>query len=648
MWGFNHLLFIPDIYTVLYLALAGIALILPFTGFAGSLEKSFVNWFSRTLYEKPQKLPARLLFVAVMVCLFTVFVAPTHFLGDGYSLIDNLASESGRFIKWSEKGSTLVLMKLQSLIGSRNHSTALVSFQIVSVFSGITSIYFFFLISEVLSENKVKRILIFLTSLLSGILLLFFGYAENYPMLWLCCPAFIYFGLRYIKQGSGLIASGIFLICGVIIHLQLAVFIPAYVYLVFCRGRGQTIYIRFRPYFWGMVMAIVTAGIVLFIHKYSTDLYFENIFLPLFTGKPVDPSYYLASMVHLTDVANQVMLLSPLIPLVIIMSIMNIRNILREKISFFLMLLAVAGLVFLFAIDPKLAMPRDWDLFSLSAFGLTLLLVSQMRNRHITSLKGLVLPITIYLFVACIPYLLINLNETASLKYIKYIINLDRRKSLSSLITLRDYYRNRGENDVADSLNAVCITDFPDGRKIRQAFVALDSRNIRLARNIAPTIKRDKFSGDYHDFLGALYLKLGDYEKALEESDKAIQLQRYKSRYYINRAWIYASLRQYEKSIESMSKAYILNSASTETLEDMATVYLLSGQPDSAIHYASELVHLDSTSAAGYYLLSRIYVQLKIVDSAKIYAELYLEHSPSDPPATSKYLELLNLIRNIE
>ncbi|MCP4705526.1 MAG: hypothetical protein GY865_13075, partial [candidate division Zixibacteria bacterium] len=183
-WGFNHLIFLPSGYSIGFFAIAAIALILPFINKSEIWGESFINWFSHTFFDCPRRLLYRFLFILPIASLFMIFAMPTHFLGDGYEVIRNVASDSGTFFKWSGSGIIILLRGLRKLIGGDNNQSAVAALQIVSYLSGIFSIWFYFKIAEHLSSDKTKRLLILLVSLFSGSLLLFFGYAENYPPLW--------------------------------------------------------------------------------------------------------------------------------------------------------------------------------------------------------------------------------------------------------------------------------------------------------------------------------------------------------------------------------------------------------------------------------------------------------------------------------
>ncbi|UCD94887.1 MAG: hypothetical protein JSU69_02210, partial [Candidatus Zixiibacteriota bacterium] len=522
-WGINHLIFLPDIFTAVYLCLAGIALVLPFSKQASSFAKSVLTCFSKLFFESRRRAYHRFLFILVMAGLFAVFAAPTHFLGDGYTLIGNLASESGTFFKWSEKWITVLLQTIQSILGEKNAHTARLSFQIVSVFSGAISIWFLFSISEIISDNSDKRFLIFSAMFFAGTLLLFFGYVENYPALLACFIAYVFFSLRYIIRNSGFTLASIIFVVGCFIHLQMVIFLPAHLYLLMCKNRGLRFYQHFRKYLLLVGAAAIMAIIVAFVHKYTSDLYFENIFLPLFKGKSIAPDYGIFRFDHLLDILNLLYLLSPVSLLLLFLSHEKLRRVFHKKSTAFLALISLSGLLFLITIDPKLGMARDWDLFSLSAVGPTLVLTMLISNKRLVSISRLWGTLLIFFLIsACTPFLAVNLNNQTSIAYMEHLINLDKGKSLPALKTLHDFYRRHGNSDKADSLRGKFKEYYPNQNRIRMAITALNRGNLKSATEMARSIIPDRFSSDYYSLMSNIQLLRGNHSRALELSGKAI------------------------------------------------------------------------------------------------------------------------------
>lgn len=646
LWGFNHLVFLPEPYTIIFAIISIIALILPFIPELRRPEMPGLSGFAKFFFDSPHKYIYRIIFIIIAGVIFTIFAAPTHFLGDGYSLIANLGSDSGTFYKWSEKWITILLMQIQNLLGPRNPETARTAFQIVSIFSGVVSIWFYFMIAGLISKDRAIQLLTFSVLMISSITLLFFGYVENYPLTWPMLCGFIYFGIKRIKSGSGLAAAGLFLLAGILVHLQMAVLAPAYLYLVFCHGKGLNFYKKYRTIIWSIIAVGIIGAVVIFILKYRSDLYFQNIFLPLAKGKDIYPEYSLLSFKHLIDIANELLLLSPLLPWLIYISINNFHFIRKGGEPLFAALIAVFCLMFLFIIDPKLAMARDWDLFSFSAIGLNLLFIMLINSETTRAVKRMMPAFIIYLLVAVIPFFLVNLNKDRSIKYLHYIVELDRPKSFSSLVTLRNYYRDNHDVSHADKVRNILDKYFPNEKRMDQAFRALDYNNVTLAKTLLRSIDPDKYSAIYHNLLSMMNLYTDNYDEALAESKKALQLRQYDPLLICNHAMILSTMERNDEAAAALARAYKLDSTNMVVLEGLATVYMKIINVDSVYRYAMKMIEEDSTKSAAYFMLAKTYALTGSYDKARACYEKFRIFGSDAPYFDTKCTELDALINH--
>ncbi|MCP4704068.1 MAG: hypothetical protein GY865_05620, partial [candidate division Zixibacteria bacterium] len=521
-WGFNHLIFLPDIYNYVFFAIASLALVIPFINSSEKAGEKLTNWFSDKFIDGRHRYLYRFVFIAIMTSLFAIFTAPTHFLGDGYRVIENLGTEMGMLTKWSEIGILGVMWSIRELLGPPDKETALLAFQVVSIFSGAVTIYFIFLIAKIASENNLKRFIVFTTATFSGGMLLFFGYAEYYPVVWVLMSGLIYFGLKYLRYSRGLFLTWLFLIIGIILHVQMSVFIPAVIYLSFANGKGLNFYNRFKIIIWSVFALLFVSCLLFLINEYTTNLAVEDIFLPLYNGKPASPEYAILSLPHLLDIINELILLSPLLFLLLLMAGNNIRNIFKYKTAIFTGLGAGGSLLFMFVIDPKIGFPRDWDLFSLAGLSLMLFAVTLFKNNNLQYFKRLIISIAMILSIYSVPFLLTSLNIKASEKYIESLIDLDMERSQSSITILTGYYRENGYKDKFDSITAVWNREFMEDRYISSAFKAIVAGDLEEAKKFVKLIKPNKFNADYLRFLAMYYIKVGRLELALDNINKAI------------------------------------------------------------------------------------------------------------------------------
>ena len=298
---------------------------------------------------------------------------------------------------------------------------------------------------------------------------------HRYPLLWVGIAGFFYFGLRYINTGQGLWRALLFFVLGAFVHLYMFVFAPALVRLALSREIGKKLYTRFKIPFWIVIIAGAVAAVVLLFLTIRNNLFVENIFLWPFSGKPIDAGYYIFSLSHLLDILNLSFVLSPYLILLILLVGKEWKNIFKRPYSYFLLLSTAGSLLFLFVVDPQLSMPRDWDLMSPSFLALTVLTLILIPTNKLKSISGRVLPVAAMAALLVLPYIVTNLVEASSVKYIKYIIDLDKDKSISSFVVLRTYYEDHGDQRAVDSLNYLYPKYYPDAVKLRGALEALQA-----------------------------------------------------------------------------------------------------------------------------------------------------------------------------
>ncbi len=627
-WGFNHLIYLPDYFTVLFFVISAIALLIPLFRGAASWGDILAQRFSTMFLDGPHAFINRAVFVIIITLIFIFNVAQTHFLGDCYILIKDLTPATGMFFKWgelgifkwSEIGVAKFMIIVKSLVGGELAAGALLAFQIVSIGSGLITVWFFFLIARVATENKIKRLIIFASSIFSGTVLLFFGYAEHYHIIWVFHVVLIYFCLKYYKYQRGIVIAWAVLLIGMVFHMQMSIFMPAVIFVTLSQGRGFVFYQRYKKLIYTIVIVASVGIISAILYKYFTDLYIEDMFIPLISAKPGDPLNTVFSPVHLFDILNEFILIAPLFILVFILGLRNIRSMLKHRKVFFLALSSVGCMLFLFLVDPKLGMARDWDLFALTPFSITLLFIILLDDSVVESLKKYLIPIVLLLAISPVPYLLTTLNREASEEYIGQLIKLDSEKTIAGIIILYDYYKKLGNDDKVRELGYQYHTYYPGEIKCNDAMDAMDIGDIELAATILQTVLPDKFDDSYQRALSRLYYLQGDYERALKHINNTIELRRYFSELYRERAMIYLNMNQKEKVSKDLRKAYQLDDSSIVILEGLTYVSTLFKQYDTCIIYAERIKQVDSSLPIGYYWLANAYALKNNYDSANYYA----------------------------
>ncbi len=422
---------------------------------------------------------------------------------------------------------------------------------------------------------------------------------------------------------------------------------PAVVFLFLNKSPLRKIYDKNKPAVWLILGAFSIAAIVAFVYLYRTNLYFENMFLPLFNGKPSSPEYTIICFPHIVDVISELLLLSPLLPLLLYAS-RPLRPALRGRPpAAFLLVMSAASLIFLLIIDPKLSMPRDWDLFALTAFPLVLFLIYNTSDEKLADIRRL-FPIAMILLVfSTATYLIVNLKTDTSVAYTKYYIDHDPPKSLGSLrLLMIEYYDPRGETKKIDTTLKLIEQWFPQDKLYEDARIAIDAGDIDTARRIFRQIKPDRFSVRYHNLKGQLYLFDKRYDSALYEIRQSLSLGKYYGRTYLIAGLIQMRLDQDNQALQTFRTGYELEPKNDYILEEMGVLFFQRQELDSALFYFKKSVLANPNNIRAYYFLGELYENFNDIPNLIICTDYYRKYGSYDPQYKSRLARLEMYIEN--
>ena len=275
-----------------------------------------------------------------------------------------------------------------------------------------------------------------------------------------------------------------------------------------------------------------------------------------------------------------------------------------------------------------------------SFLALTVLTLILIPTNKLKSISGRVLPVAAMAALLVLPYIVTNLVEASSVKYIKYIIDLDKDKSISSFVVLRTYYEDHGDQRAVDSLNYLYPKYYPDAVKLRGALEALQAWDGEAVRSYLESIKPNKFLPAYHNLKGGVYYFSGEYNKALDESNKALQLEPNNSLTLCDRGIIFSGLKKLDSARYWFEASYKLSSSNPFVVSSLAWLYYQAQDYDSSAYFARHLLTLGPEGATGNYWLAKIAVRkLKFGDFSR-YFEAYKKDGQSDQSYQSRIEEL--------
>jgi len=633
LWGINHLLFLPTVWAYGYFV-GGCLILLIFIPAARNTVSKLYRSVAESLFERRPRI-VLILFAVGAAAIFWIFRSPIKLLGDSQAVIANIGNEIPVIVKWSEKASVYIVYAVSKLLPSTGAELGRDAYEIVSVVSGSLTLLFAGGIACELAETSVRRLFIFALILFAGWIVLFFGYTENYPLFWIFMTGYIYYGIKYIKGRSNLLWPTVFLLAAIPIHTQALFFSVSYLILLFSRGRARRFYARRKKIVWAAAAFLAVAGMAVFAVAYRDSLQFSLMIIPLLRGRPMTPGYWLLSPAHLLDIVNEFLLVAPLLPVLAILGWKSPRSIIADKSGLFLGVLGLGGLVFIFTIDPKLGMARDWDLFAFAGLPPLLLFarnVAQTKDGH----SGIYAAVVLAAGLMVLPWVATNLRFQPAVDDFKFMLNLDLPRCRSAIIVLRQMYLVGGDSTTADSLDRVINREFPSIHLCRNAEELIRQGRFDEAKILIDSLEtRDPTMVEFLTMRGYWNLKRHDYYAALKDHEQAAKLQDCNPLAEANVAGVYFALHRYEPMIEALRRGQRYDPNSKEILVGLAAGFNAMKDYDSATAYARKLMELYPDEPDAYYIFGMTALITGRAETARSHLGRYLELAPEGPYAKS-------------
>lgn len=631
VWGVNHLLFLPEIYIWIYAALGIITFSLFFKPVAQASNRAFGN-AAAVLLEK--RFPKRWLIVAgISVIFFWTLRLPVYLLGDSFSVTANISNDLPVIYKWSEVGSIFLAVIVSKLISVAGIDSGVYAYGIISVISGGATVFLLLALAYELGNDRAQRLFIFCLTLFAGWSLLFFGYTENYPILWPFVTGYIYFGIRYLRNKNSLIVPFVLLAASMVLHLQTAFFIFSFILLLFSRGLPARFYKMHKKLILGAVVIVLAGGAYPLYKYYQQSLALQIYLMPILSGRGATAGYTLFSIDHLLDMGNQLLLLMPTFPILLVLSFGRWKELLANRLNQFLILLSLGGFAFLLIIEPRLGMGRDWDLFALAGLAPLILLANIAIERH-KSLNRYFPVIIVASLTMIMPYLAINMNYDSAIENYKYLLTLDRERGRTGVTNLLKMYDEQGNNAAVDSLKDILRNHYPAATLAPTAYELIDQRQFDEALIICDSLfSLDPYSIENFLLRASVLLKQGRYARAIQDLETAADLGRYDSRPLIQLAQAYNQLGQLDKMMVILRKAQIRDDKSFKVAEGLSSGFYSMGRYDSALVYSQKMIDVERNNPAGYIAAGLCAQRSGNLTLAESYLTDFLRLAPDSPMA---------------
>ncbi|MCE5252332.1 tetratricopeptide repeat protein [bacterium] len=574
-----------------------------------------------------------LVWIPAAAVLLYVFRERTLFLGDGYLRAGILAPNRLIFL-FEEPLDALfhsaVFCAIQPYVGERGTEI----YQWTSIVMGLFALWGVYHYGRRLFEKSGQRW--FMGGLLasSGAVQLFFGYVESYTITNCCALLFILSGLVMLREEKLSIIPAIFLSLAIISHSIGILLIPGIVYAYYRVIRENSDSARAYLYmmkpagifvlFIVLIVSVFFAGghpPSQFIGKY---LHGSNL-LPFFTSGEL---YGVFSWYHLADVLNELALIVPaLVGLAFLLP--RIRTVQVSRAAIFSMLCSIGPVVFMCLFNPKLGFARDWDIFSLAGFPLTvlcgILIIETTESTH-ESLFGMAFPLILVSLFHTVPWIWVNASEQHSLARFEQILETpwwpDSSRGYAHDM-LASYYYKAGNTEKAIFHNEKSF-DITDNKRafknVVLLYVGLDEID-----KLRVFIQKDSLNPEGHYGLGMIYFEKKMFDRTREELEKARSLnaEHLEIPYLLGRT--YAELGRFEDSRNAYEEA-LKHPHDTAVLHsihnDLGCIYANLNMWDDARNEFNEALSLKPDYGEAYLNLAKLYYRTRNDSLAVKHAEL--------------------------
>jgi hypothetical protein len=646
MWGVHFYHFYPA-WIGWVLALLSLTLLIPVVGeyvylrleaLAQKINRPFVGWGENKVFS---------LLSLLSIPLFWLFRTKLHLLGDGMFRISDLPQGKIHLQEWLDAFIHLIFYR--GMLKLFPSWTPEFTYSVISVLCGGLFVFLTLKLSSLLGKSSFGKIFIFSFLITLGSVQLFFGYVESYSILQVVILAYIFFSARYLLGKSNLIPALLLLMISVGLHTTSLIFAPSFIYLLLKKNsRAGKIHTeegsKTKPSLNALtVIALILSSVIIlfWVQRVATGLEKtgKGIFILPLVNKANYP-FGLFSLAHLSEFANQLLLLSPLgISLMVLFLLFRIRfgksflgqsphpkHIPRvDGLLNFLILAVIFGLIYLFVFNFTLG-SADWDLrcSSASFIGLLAALLflrwgeglssdgspnsvdqtSEVRSEKRFKTWGM-----IFIFLGLfhtVPWVLINAHYQRSL----------------------DRYLLIQEND-PHPVDETQYNTYKIARILRMAQLG----PTEIYNLYKRAIQREPGNPLNYYNLGSEYYKNDQLDSAIHYLNLGLEIEPRYPRPHWLLGTIYNSLGDLDKALLHLEACAPWSMENPAFLLEFGQVLQKKGNLDQAEQCALRIIQLVPNDPTAYHLLGSICVEKKDFETAKKVWTQILKFSPQDSVA---------------
>jgi Flp pilus assembly protein TadD len=670
LWGINHWAYFP-----FWLRSAVIASALVFfiprvqQKLAVFLQPLLIRFFD--ILTGTRKVWGYLSISAISLLIFYLFRAKTHFLGDGFQILDSIKSGS-LTPNWSQPLPMWITLGLYHLFNPLINLDGASVYALVSYLAGIIFVIFALRLANLVGKNPSQRMFIFLILMLMGGSELFFGYAEHYPLFYSGILIYLFYSLKFLRGKTRVYVPLLIFLLLLPVHFTSIYLFPSLLFLLVSSDdeRMSRQLLKNKRVWMGLLfLLILFSGAVMYM--LNSDRFVFRHLMPVLHGGYAGPHYTFFSLDHIFDFLNQQLLSSPVGFVLCLLFLMVKPGCLagKDRTLKFLLVVGSAQLLFDFIINLGLGAPRDWDLLASVGLGYTVLALYVFTRMEPESKPNhLKFKLSLVAFLFTLPWILINTNPEKSVARFRNLLDLDPKRSRNGHFILAGYFDRAGKPKEAEKENKKILEKFPELDLYLQGKKLLDQGEGEQARRkFEQSLQLSPEFPEGHAGLGLYYVNTGDYARSEAEYREAIKLNSnlssayselgdvymkkrdFKSagqfynyalkyavvdpRVYNNLGILYVQLDDFNQAAYYYRKAIELEKNPVEPLSGLAFVYSEQGKFNEALTELDLLLEIDPNFAMAYYQQGSVYRSLGKKKEALVAFSRFVKMQPNNPKA---------------
>jgi hypothetical protein len=548
LWGVNQLAFLPPALRYTAYAILLLAFVPPLARVV--YRVALVASDKHASVSRATGLTIAVVIAIASVAVFWQFRVATNLLGDGQLIAQSFeAAEEGHnsvimrsahAIVTEETiapGTTLLYyaaVKSSKHITKKGHPVP--AMRLLNCILGGVFVFLVLTASRAKSLGAEPRVWMVVLTAFSCSMVLFFGYIENYTTPYLLMAIYVVTALAALHRKAPLWLPLVPLILAGYAHVHSILLIPSYVYLVvWMRARSK------RAMLMRYWLLVFTASALVAVVACSSFEGLKKFFVPFgFSGNT------LFAPRHLVDVANEMLMLLPILPVVATLGWLGRRaDTTREKGATkdptslfahpvewqFVGTILIACALYLFFFRPEIGMARDWDLFTMATLGLVPLTILAL-NRYVrvfamnaATTARFAVPSLALVAVMGVAWVGINTSTDRTIDRFKSILTYDKAFAAYAWENLAILEHNRGNLQKAIDTMQIAIANGNNPRhSVRLAVYTEEAGRIDDAIAILEKVLVRRPDFDKARYRLALFVeKKNDWAKMLDVAREGVR-----------------------------------------------------------------------------------------------------------------------------